>query len=156
MKTQRDIEYRSTPYGHIATIPAGTTVTPATNLPQGGWWAAEWPRMTATASSWMRNYGFHLTDEEVGVEPSLPKIGSTVRVKAVPTVSYYCHGAVGKVVEHKRSYSAGPMPLPNPVAVIEFHAADRPCRGGAGDRPLKSLALLADQIVCSTARQAMP
>jgi hypothetical protein len=65
MKTARDIEYKAAPYGFITIIPAGTPVIPATNLPQGGYWAEPWPGMSDEAESWERNYGFHLEDNEV-------------------------------------------------------------------------------------------
>jgi hypothetical protein len=65
MKTPREIEYRAAPYGHVATIPKGTALFPATNLPEGGWWAGAWEGMTDQDMSWAANYGFHLTREEV-------------------------------------------------------------------------------------------
>lgn len=65
MRTKEQIDYRCMPYGHIATIPAGTPVTPATNLPQGGFWVDNWDGMSDKAESWGRNYGFHVTTEEV-------------------------------------------------------------------------------------------
>ena len=66
MKTKYKIPYASFPYGTIATIPAGMSVRPATNLPEGGYWVdEEWDGMTDEQQSWMRNYGFHVTDEEV-------------------------------------------------------------------------------------------
>ena len=66
MKTKYKIPYAAFPYRTIATIPAGTPVVPATNLPEGGYWVdEEWARMTAEPQSWMRNYGCLVTDEEV-------------------------------------------------------------------------------------------
>jgi len=65
MKTKAQIEYKAAPYGRITTIPAGTPVTPATNLPQGGFWVKAWQGMTEKAESWGSSYGFHVTSEEV-------------------------------------------------------------------------------------------
>jgi len=66
MKTKYKIPYASFPYGTIATIPAGISVTPAIDLPEGGYWVdEEWDGMTDEQQSWMRNYGFLVTDEEV-------------------------------------------------------------------------------------------
>lgn len=65
MKTKSQIKYKAAPYGHIATIPAGIPVRPATNLPEGGFWVEPWEGMTAKAESWCRNYGFHVASDEV-------------------------------------------------------------------------------------------
>lgn len=65
MKTTKPIEYSCAPYGHIATIPAGTKLTPATNLPDGGFWAEPWEGMSEQAESWERNYGFHITNDDL-------------------------------------------------------------------------------------------
>jgi len=66
MKTKYKIPYAAFPYGTIATIPAGISVIPATDLAEGGYWVdEEWDGMTDEQQSWMRNYGFLLTDEEV-------------------------------------------------------------------------------------------
>ena len=65
MRTKEEINYRSMSYGHIATIPAKTPVTPANNLPEGGFWVDNWEGMSDKAESWGRNYGFHVTAEEV-------------------------------------------------------------------------------------------
>ncbi len=65
MKTKTEIEYRVFPYGKVATIPAGTPVDPASNLPEGGYWVSPWPGMDEATKSWHRNYGFHVTAEEV-------------------------------------------------------------------------------------------
>lgn len=64
MRTRKEIEFHSCG-GHIATIPVGTLVIPADNLPQGGWWVENWSNMTELAQSYARNYGFLLTDCEV-------------------------------------------------------------------------------------------
>lgn len=65
-RTKKDIEYRGTPCGPLFTIPAHTPVIPADNLPQGGYWAEPWANpMEELADSHLRNYGFHLTEEEV-------------------------------------------------------------------------------------------
>lgn len=63
--TKKDIDYSVAPYGHITTIPSGTQVSPSTNLPQGGYWVENWENMTDTEESWARNYGFHVSEEEV-------------------------------------------------------------------------------------------
>ena len=68
MKTIKPIEYKAVPYGHIATIPAGTTVTRARNLPASEgvqYWSKGWRGMTQREHSWQRNYGFLLTTKEV-------------------------------------------------------------------------------------------
>jgi hypothetical protein len=66
MKTRADIDYRAAPYPQsIATIPAGTPVIPASNLPSGGYWVQPWPGMSASAESWQHNYGFLINDDEV-------------------------------------------------------------------------------------------
>ncbi len=65
MKTKNDIDYQAAPYGHIATIPKGTEVTKATNLPNGGFWVKKWNGMTLKAKSWLDNYGFLLTNADV-------------------------------------------------------------------------------------------
>jgi hypothetical protein len=65
-QTAQDIEYRAAPYGGIATIPAGTPVTPANNLPDTGqYWVEEWEGMTEEELSWHRNYGFLVQENEV-------------------------------------------------------------------------------------------
>ena len=69
MITKDTIEYR-TPNGHVATIPKGTEVVPATNLPEEGgprFWAESWDGMGQKAESWARSYGFLLGAEEVEV-----------------------------------------------------------------------------------------
>ena len=65
MKTKEEIEYKAAPYGRIATIPKGTAVIPADNLPIGGFWVQPWPGMDEQADGWMRNYGFLLFTSEV-------------------------------------------------------------------------------------------
>ena len=64
-RTKRAIEYKAAPYGRVATIPSGSIVTPADNLPRGGYWVARWAAASDRAVSWGRNYGFHVTPEEV-------------------------------------------------------------------------------------------
>lgn len=71
MKTKHDIEYGAEPFGHIATIPAGTPVIPATNLPDGGWWVEEWEGMDEQASAWQTYHGFLVIDEEVTEDETL-------------------------------------------------------------------------------------
>ena len=74
--TNKPIDYQSAPYGHIATIPAGTSVVPATNLPKKGlYWAEPWEGMTEEEQSWQRGYGFLIDSSDVtGVvaEPITP------------------------------------------------------------------------------------
>jgi hypothetical protein len=67
--TKQAIPYKSFPYGNIATIPARTIVTPADNLPQGGYWVARWPGASDKAIGWGRGYGFHVSPEEVEHAP---------------------------------------------------------------------------------------
>lgn len=67
MKTKSPIEYHAAPYGKI-TIPAGTSVTRAKNLPDNGekrYWAKGWRGMTKQEKSWKNNYGFLLSEKEV-------------------------------------------------------------------------------------------
>ena len=66
--TKRAIPYKARPYGHIATIPAGTIITPANNLPQGGYWVARWPGASDKAIGWGRGYGFNIADFPCFVE----------------------------------------------------------------------------------------
>lgn len=67
--TKRAIEYKAAPYGLIATIPAGTPVSLASNLPEIGerprYWAHGWTGMTDNERRWHYNYGFLLSGEEV-------------------------------------------------------------------------------------------
>tara|TARA_B100000700_G_scaffold208136_1_gene228711 strand:+ start:168 stop:374 length:207 start_codon:yes stop_codon:yes gene_type:complete len=65
MKTKYAIAYTEMPYGKIATIPKGTPVIPADNLPQGGYWAEKWEGMSAIQESWLDNYGFHVAQGAV-------------------------------------------------------------------------------------------
>lgn len=68
--TNRTIEYKAAPHGHIATIPEGTPVIPATNLPSDEgqrYWAEPWEDMSEDAEGWQRNYGFLIDDEDVEV-----------------------------------------------------------------------------------------
>ena len=64
--TAKEIVYKGIPYGYIATIPKGTKVVEATNLPgKGQYWAEKWKDMTIEAEAWYRNYGFLLSEDEV-------------------------------------------------------------------------------------------
>lgn len=62
MKLKEPVEYHSAPYGKIATIPAGTRLEPASNLPKRTghelYWASGWRGMDKKARSWKRSYGF--------------------------------------------------------------------------------------------------
>jgi hypothetical protein len=65
MRTKTDIHY-AVPFGFSATIPKGTPVIPANNLPMTGrYWAEPWPNMTEQEESWNRNYGFLIETDEV-------------------------------------------------------------------------------------------
>ena len=68
-QTRAPIEYKSQGYGPITTIPAGTEVVPATNLPHHPeaprFWAKPWEGMDDFAESWERSYGFLLGADEV-------------------------------------------------------------------------------------------
>lgn len=65
MKTKTNIEYRMEWCGKT-TIPAGTTVVPATNLPEPNqYWCEEWPGMNEIEEGWMRGYGFLVQESEV-------------------------------------------------------------------------------------------
>jgi hypothetical protein len=66
MKTKKTIEYKAAPYGHIATIPTGTPVVEATNLPDGRqYWVEPWPEMEDASACWQRTYGFLVNWEDV-------------------------------------------------------------------------------------------
>jgi hypothetical protein len=65
MQTKHKIVYNSMPYGRLATIPKGTPVTPAYNIPKRGYWVEAWKGMTAAQKSWSDSYGYHVTDAEV-------------------------------------------------------------------------------------------
>ena len=67
MYTATDIQYK---FGFLggnveATIPAGTPVVPAHNLPQGGYWVEKWEGMTYPEECWQSAYGFHVTEDQV-------------------------------------------------------------------------------------------
>ena len=65
MKTKTEIKYRM---GWIqrTTIPKGTPVFPATNLPEPGqYWCEEWKGMDEFEKSHARNYGFLVSEDEV-------------------------------------------------------------------------------------------
>lgn len=64
-RTRKEIVYKEAPYGYIATIPAGVSVEPADNLPQGGYWVQPWEGMTEKEEAWHRNYGFHVDEDQV-------------------------------------------------------------------------------------------
>jgi hypothetical protein len=64
MVTKADISYELFGTGKVS-IPEGTPVIPADNLPDGGWWVEPWEDMSKLAESWERNYGFLLRDDEV-------------------------------------------------------------------------------------------
>lgn len=66
--TRAAIDYGAAPYGHIATIPAGTPVRPASNVPQDGaprYWCEPWPGIGERADSWQRNHGFLIEADQV-------------------------------------------------------------------------------------------
>lgn len=67
MVTKKDLEYNIASYGHIAVVPKGTKVIPATNLPgpDVGFWAEFWEGMSEKAESWKRNYGFHVSSRDI-------------------------------------------------------------------------------------------
>ena len=75
--TNKTIEYHSEPHGFIATIPAGTRVDPADNLPgnQIRFWARAWESIDDTAASWHRNYGFLIQAADVDVDVDCPVCG---------------------------------------------------------------------------------
>jgi hypothetical protein len=64
VKTKRDEVF---PYGwgwDTVTIPAGTPVVRATNLPEGGWWVViDGLDLTEEQESWGRVYGYFINDE---------------------------------------------------------------------------------------------
>ena len=66
--TKNAIRYDAIPYGPLATIPAGTPVILASNLPDNGrprYWATPWAEMSETEEAWGRTYGFLLEADEV-------------------------------------------------------------------------------------------
>ena len=62
--TREDIVYNVAWVGKI-TIPKGTPVTRATNLPYEAYWVEPWDNMSHEAESWLRNYGFMVMESEV-------------------------------------------------------------------------------------------
>lgn len=78
--TKARIHHHEAPYGFIATIPAGTPVVPADNLPSipgnPQYWVQPWPGMSEQAESWQRCYGFlvdspMVIDTEADTAPEL-------------------------------------------------------------------------------------
>ncbi len=71
MKLQRGVRYQTSAAlsPHIdVTIPAGTEIIPATNMPETSrikYWAQPWPGMSEDAREWCRTIGFGLDHEEV-------------------------------------------------------------------------------------------
>lgn len=67
LRTKKEIDYKSAPYGRIATIPMGTPVVRATNLPEKDkYWCEAWSEeMNEQEDGWLRNYGFLLSEDEV-------------------------------------------------------------------------------------------
>ena len=63
--TRKAIEYSVAPYGHIATIPKGTPVVKAENIPGGGYWVQAWEDMMYKAKGWLRGYGFLVHEHEI-------------------------------------------------------------------------------------------
>lgn len=64
-RTKEEIRYEVAHQYNVTVIPVGTKVVPTHNLPKGGYWACPWDGMTPQEESWMRNYGFHILEEEV-------------------------------------------------------------------------------------------
>ena len=69
MRTSNEIRYK---FGFLggsveATIPAGTPVAPAHNLPKGGYWVEKWESMTYPEECWQSAYGFYVTEDQVSV-----------------------------------------------------------------------------------------
>jgi len=64
MKTKKEIKYPAAWVGYI-TIPKGTPVILATNLPYKAYWCEPWEGMTDEQESWQRNYGFLIQPYEV-------------------------------------------------------------------------------------------
>lgn len=68
---KQDTRYEAAPYGYVATIPKGTPVVEARNLPkvngESQWWVTNWDGIEndPKAESWGRTYGFLLSPEEV-------------------------------------------------------------------------------------------
>ena len=63
--TKEEVIYRPYPYQWKATIPRGTPVVMAANLPGESYWVEPWDDMTKHEESWHRTYGFHLMPDEV-------------------------------------------------------------------------------------------
>lgn len=68
-QTMAPIEYKAAGTLFKCTIPAGTEVVPATNLPHHPeaprFWAKAWDDMDDSAESWERSYGFLLEADDV-------------------------------------------------------------------------------------------
>ena len=101
---KEDISYKASPYGYIATIPKGTPVKPATNLPDGGYWAEDWEGMDEKASSWSRNYGFHLNEEDV--VDSFGSIEGVSEMREERLVTFY-DSDTGRVIERETFFVEG-------------------------------------------------
>jgi hypothetical protein len=70
MRTKSEIQYKVVHYGLVAVIPAGTSVTPADNLPQrddgkNQFWVEPWDNMHESEQAWYDNYGFLVTEDDV-------------------------------------------------------------------------------------------
>ena len=71
MRLPKDVRYQTSAAfaPHIdVTIPAGTEVIPATNMPESSrikYWAEPWPGMSDDARDWCRTIGFGLDHEDV-------------------------------------------------------------------------------------------
>jgi len=72
--TTKDIEHKLGPGGKTITIPKGTQVYPANNLPDGGYWVIiedifdDYDQSTnEQIESFARNYGLWVSDDEVDI-----------------------------------------------------------------------------------------
>jgi len=69
IKTNKSIEYQEAPYGKVGSIPKGTEVTLATNLPNHQnnprYWAKSWKGMSEKEKSWKQSYGFLIEKKDV-------------------------------------------------------------------------------------------
>ena len=64
--TKKEIIVKLNGRGNPTVIPKGTGVVPATNLPKPTtFWVEPWDDMTELEESWMRNYGFLVTKNQV-------------------------------------------------------------------------------------------
>lgn len=108
LRTRKRIIYRGTPSGHLCVIPAHAPVIPADNLPDGGYWVEPWMQtMPEEEDSWMRNYGFHVTEDGVEdvEEADVCYLGS-FNLQDTPAEGIVVHGYSVRVLTEEEAEAA--------------------------------------------------